>query len=270
MPRDPLELGVKSIDALARGLWVLQLLEREKSLGLQELERATGLARATLLRILKTLAQAGRVGRHAQSGRYLLQPAPLAGDPLAQARSRLSELTAPARGSLERAVPWPVNLAVPDQIDMLVLDTGSSCCLTPNYHALGYRPPLLVSAVGRAYLAWSRPAVRDAAIALALQRGRLRRSVDPEALMKALRAIRAQGHALYDPSHTGTHSPARYGALAVPLLSGTHCVGSLAMVWIPGAAAPADLSGRHAQALQRAGAEMSAVLTAARFRWPGG
>lgn len=268
MARDPLDLGVKSIDALARGLQVLELLEREKSLGVQELERATGLARATLLRILKTLAQAGRVGRHADNGRYVMRPAPLSGDARAQARARLAELSGPARAGLERSLPWPVNLAVPDQVDMLVLDTGSSCCLTPNYHALGYRPPLLVSAVGRAYLAWSRPAVREAAIAAALARGRLRRSVDPLELARALRLIRAQGHALYDPSHTGAHSPARYGALAVPLLSGTHCVGSLAMVWIPGAVAPADLSGRFAQALQRAGSDMSQVLTAARFRWP--
>jgi len=268
MPERHIHPQVKSIDALARGLRVLKTLELEKSLNIQELQAVTGIARTTLLRILKTLAEAGLASRHPDNGRYALQPATAPSSPRQQARQQLHELTQRARSTLERAVPWPVNLAVPDDVDMLILDGDSQCCLTPNYHALGYRPPVLLSAVGLVYLAWSPPAVRQATIDRAMARGRLRKQVDLSALQDRLAQVRRLGHALYDPAHTPLHSPARYGALAVPLMSGRHCVGSLAMIWIPAVVSAHEAPIRHLPALQTAAAHMSHVLTDAGFAWP--
>lgn len=268
MPERHIHPQVKSIDALARGLQVLKTLEQEKSLNIQELQGATGIARTTLLRILKTLGEAGLASRHPDNGRYALQPATPRTSTQQQARARLIELTQRARHQLERTVPWPVNVVVPDEVDMLILDSDSACCLTPNYHALGYRPPVLVSAVGLVYLAWSRPAVRQATIERALSRGRLRKKVDVDTLPARLQRIRQQGYALYDPAHAATHSPARYGALAVPLISGSHCVASLAMIWIPRAVGPHNDALGCLPALQAAAAQMSQTLTEAGFFWP--
>jgi IclR family mhp operon transcriptional activator len=268
MTERSIHLQIKSIDALARGLQVLKALEQEKSLNIHELQQVTGIARTTLLRILKTVAEAGLATRHPDNGRYSLQPASAQTSLQQQARQRLSELTNHARNTLERSVPWPVNIAVPDAVDMRILDSDSQCSLTPNYHALGYRPPVLLSAVGQVYLAWSPPAVREATIARALARGRLRKQVDVAALPGRLAQVREQGYALYDPAHTPLHSPARYGALAIPLMSGTTCVGSLSMVWIPAAVARQTAPIQHLPALQAAAAQMSQALTDAGFAWP--
>lgn len=50
---------MKTIDALARGLVVLRSLEERRGQSLAELHRATGVPKASLLRILDTLEQGG-------------------------------------------------------------------------------------------------------------------------------------------------------------------------------------------------------------------
>ncbi len=50
-------MQVKSINALARALDVLQLLQSSGALTLAELHRLTGIPKASLLRILKTLME---------------------------------------------------------------------------------------------------------------------------------------------------------------------------------------------------------------------
>ena len=52
-------MQVKSINALARGLEVLQILQSSGALTLADLYRLTGIPKASLLRILKTLMQSG-------------------------------------------------------------------------------------------------------------------------------------------------------------------------------------------------------------------
>ena len=63
--------GVKTIESLQRGLEVMHAIEQASAISLTELHRQTGLAKATLLRILKTLQAAGRVQRNELESRYV-------------------------------------------------------------------------------------------------------------------------------------------------------------------------------------------------------
>jgi hypothetical protein len=63
--------GVKSIDALRRGLEVLHAVAQSSAVTLSELHRQTGIAKATLSRILKTLREAGWIERHPLEARYV-------------------------------------------------------------------------------------------------------------------------------------------------------------------------------------------------------
>ena len=65
------ESQVKTIRALARGLDVLQLLQRAGAQRLQDLHRETGLPKASLLRILKTLMEQGVVWQRMVDGAYM-------------------------------------------------------------------------------------------------------------------------------------------------------------------------------------------------------
>ncbi len=264
----PTETQVKSIDALARGLAVLRQLQYESSMSLPGLMASTGLARATLLRILKTLAQAGHVDRNPMNGRYFAVAAASAEPSLPAQRKRLSEITTPMRRMLERKVPWPTNLAVLDRFEMVVVDGNSSCSLTPNYHALGLRPPLLFTAVGKAFLAWSRRDEAQAWIDAALRHRRVGGDFDQAALHQELLRIRQQGYAVYDAARASPNTPARYDALALPVFSQSRCVASLALVWIPEVMELETVLSRYLPAMQKASEAMSLALTAQGFAVP--
>lgn len=260
-----IDTKVKTINALARGLSVLRWLQYEKSMSLPDLMASTGLPGATLMRILKTLSQAGHVDRNPMNGRYFSVPDATLEPSSQQERQSLSEITAPARRALERKVPWPTNLAVLDRFDMIVLDTNTRCSLTPNYHALGLRPPLLFTAVGKAYLAWSKPDDRKAWIDAALRHRRVGGDFDVDVLEEELLRIRQQGYAVYDSARASPHTPARYGALAVPVFSNTRCIASLAMIWIPEVTALEHILRSYLTPMQRASESMSQLLTARGF-----
>jgi len=147
--------SVKSIDALRRGLDVMLAIQRSSAVTLQELHRQTGLSKATLLRILKTLQQAGWVERNELEKRYVPTSATGQSGAAAAWRTRLTALAASPRATLQRLVPWPIDLGVRDGTAMLILDTDRPRNgLAVNYRALGFRPPMLLSSLGRCYLAF--------------------------------------------------------------------------------------------------------------------
>ena len=63
--------SVKSIRALERGLDVLQALRTGQGAGLKDLHEITGLPKATLLRILRTLIERNLVWQRIADGAYL-------------------------------------------------------------------------------------------------------------------------------------------------------------------------------------------------------
>jgi IclR family mhp operon transcriptional activator len=251
---------VKSIDSLARGLGVLRQLQFEKSMSLPGLMASTGMARATLLRILKTLGEAGLVDRNEMNGRYFALPDASGKPSMSRERQMLSDMTVPMRRVLEREVPWPTNLAVLDGFEMVIVDGETRCSLAPNYHALGFRPPLLFTAVGKAFLAWSHGDEARGWIDDALRHRRVGGQFDLAGLHKELLRIRQQGYAVYDSTRASPSTPARYGALAVPVFSRSRCVASLAMVWIPEVTGLEEVLSRYLPAMKKASDAMSQVL----------
>ena len=70
-------------------------------------------------------------------------------------RANLSAIAAPLRATLQRRVPWPIDMAVRDGKAMLILDAHRPINgLAVNYQVLGFRPHMLVSSLGRCYLAF--------------------------------------------------------------------------------------------------------------------
>src|SRR3970040_1197041 len=70
--------GVKRVEALARGLMVLKAIYARPGASLHELHGSTGVAKATLLRSLRTLQDGGFISRRLADGGYL--PLPMAQD----------------------------------------------------------------------------------------------------------------------------------------------------------------------------------------------
>lgn len=228
--------AVKSIGALSRGLAVMHAVEESSALTLAELHLQTGIPKASLLRILKTLIESGWVVRHELERRYAPAAAPGDFGRAAQWRARLSALAAPVRVTLEKRVPWPTDLAVRDGTTMLILDAHRPInSLAVNYRVLGFRPAMLVSSLGRCYLAFCPEQERRDIVAVlsrkpnAQDRSALRR----EALQRLVATGRSLGYCTRDPSELGFDSPERFGALSVPVFAGHQLLASLSCSWLP-------------------------------------
>ena len=70
-------MTVKAIRALDRGLDVLRIIQESKAASLNDLHLATRLAKATLLRILKTLISRDLIWQRIADGAYVLSNLPL-------------------------------------------------------------------------------------------------------------------------------------------------------------------------------------------------
>jgi IclR family mhp operon transcriptional activator len=232
---------VKKIAALARGLKVLRLIRGASGVRLAELHQETGIPKATLLRVLETLEDADYVCRRLADGAYLPNVIANPAIPGDLSQLRLTELAAPSLEHLSKMLPWPADLGVRDGNAMLVLESnrshsGSHSGLRVNRHVVGFRPHMLWSAMGRAYLAFCPEAEREEILAA------LRRSSAPQDriarnepwVARLLADTRSRGYAVRDPRHEtidagGTQ---RLTAIAVPIITSGHVLACLNCVWL--------------------------------------
>lgn len=256
---------VKSIRALARGLEVLKALQQRPSTSLQDLHGDTGLSKPTLLRILKTMEEAGLVHRAIGDGRYRVSArVRFLGRDLSDG-DVVAEQAAPVLDRLCRRVLWPSDIAVYKDGVMEILETSRQ--QTPflvNRARMGYRVHMLASAMGRAYLAFCPTAERDAILA------RLQRSTDPidhrarnrAAMLALLRQDRARGYATREPGYGyWVTDRSRAAAIAVPVLQpaslGGRVLACINLCWVEGAMTTEQMADLHLADLQRAAAEIA-------------
>ncbi|MDF0602490.1 helix-turn-helix domain-containing protein [Psychromarinibacter sp. C21-152] len=198
---------VKSINALARGLEVLQLLQSTGALTLHDLHRLSGIPKASLLRILKTLKEKGMIWQRMVDSAYVPSHS------LSELASRmdreheLTEIASPILEALSDEVKWPSVLAVPRLGHMEVIETNARRAYFGDIPLgpAGFQVNMLRSASGRAYIAYCEDAVREA-ILERLRRSdrpgdRLARS--PAYVARALQETWAQGFGLRDPDFGG-------------------------------------------------------------------
>jgi IclR family mhp operon transcriptional activator len=265
--------GLKSIAALRRGLEVLAATERLSAATLLELHGQTLIPKATLLRILKTLQEAGWVRRDATSGRYLCTPAAGQADDLAQRRARLTALAEQPRAALQRRLPWPSDLAVRHGHAMLVLDTHKPVTgLSVNYRVMGFRPHMLASALGRCYLACCPEEEREQILAV-LARSPLeidQASRQRPALRRMVAQARQRGYAARDPGHAGAdlRMAQRFSAIAVPVHHAGAVVACLGCAWPSALASEEEIVHAHLPGLRDTAKAISERLRQARFPWP--
>jgi len=259
--------GVKSIESLRRGLEVLHTVEQASAITLGNLHRQTRLPKATLLRILKTLQEAGWVERNELEGRYVPRASMGIIGVQDEWRARLSSLAAPLRVALQRRVPWPIDMAVRDGTAMLILDAHLPINgLAVNYRVLGFRPLMLVSSLGRCYLAFCPDDERREIVRLIARSTRSldRATLRADAVARLVATARAQGYVTRDPSATSKDSPERFGAISTPVFCGDLLVACLSCAWLPTVTSEREIVAAHLADLRGA-----ATAIGERFRRAG-
>jgi IclR family transcriptional regulator, mhp operon transcriptional activator len=216
----------RPIRALSRGLDVLMELNRQDRAPIHTLSSAVRLPRTTTFRILETLRLAGFVERdlHDDCYRPTIRVRALADgfDDSAMtahvARQHLAQLTA--------EIVWPLDIATPSGIHMVVRETSQSP-LELESRGAGETIPLLTSAAGRAFLAFTGAAQREAALdAVARAAGpedRLAR--DRAEIERLLQETRSQGYAMSQR----TRRVSEETTLALPIKHGDRVLATLAV-----------------------------------------
>ncbi len=263
---------VKKIRAITRTVEVLELIAEYRQLSLAELHRHSGLPRATLLRILETLCADGWLYRSAGDNRYSLSAALTLRTRPPAPEDRLVQTAADILRELQQTVSWPSDIAVRDGLRMRILETSRRFALaTDHREAMGYRPHMLWSAMGRAYIAFCPKAERDDLVAA------LCRSDDPRDrtasvsswLKRLLDTTRKGGYGVRDEGYyvDGSNASKLVHAIAVPVMRGRSVACSMNVLWLKDAFGLEEGVYRYLEPLRQAAGLLSQRLQGEQSAW---
>ena len=242
-----------TIRGLERGLRVLTVLDATPIAALHDLHDLTGIPKPSLLRILNTLEQAGLVSRRLGDGRYRIS-VNLAFTARKRDRyERLAEAAAPVLDRLCQRLAWPSDLVVPagDHLENRETSRTRSPYVIQR-DRVGHKINWLLSAVGRAYLAFCPDKERQKILAAVRKsdqpEDRLAR--DPKRLERILAETRERGYGTREAGFLGGYygrAPYDDGlaAIAVPILDGRRVHGALNLLWTRQAFTVEEFAARH-------------------------
>jgi len=216
-----------SIRSVKRALCLIRLMNSKPIWAFGELAMASGLAKASLFRLLETLEEEGCV-RSPPEARGLYQLCSSVRD-LASgvtSGSLLADFAAPAIIAGTRRLRWPLSLAVLDDCYMRVVFCGMPYSrLASKTTTVSRRYWLFNSALGRAYFPFCHPVERqiliERAVALLAEHGSSW-PYTPQKLSTEMREIVRTG---FSVRWAGANDPT--SAIAVPVGRGDELVGSL-------------------------------------------
>ena len=218
----------QTVHALERGLSLLAAINESGPASLAALVDATGLPKATVVRLLHTLRHAGYIERAENAG-YRLSPRVR---DLFSSIDRESAPTLIIRRMLNdfaAVVKWPAEFLVREGATM-VIEVSNRDSAPINLRRFEHvRFPLLHSASGIALLAWSKPRQREDIIRSALMQEKPSDRGDvAKATRRHISETLARGYGVqdYNTPIEGTR------AIAVPVFSGDTAVAAMALIFL--------------------------------------
>jgi IclR family mhp operon transcriptional activator len=237
------------VESVRRAFELMEELNRHRVNTVQNLHRATGLPKSTIVRLLETLAALGYVVNDRRQGGYQVtsQVHSLScgfhADPLVVEAGR------PWAIAFTRRHQWPLALAVLDRDAMVVrFSTNAESPVSPFHATVNMRLNLLTRALGRAYLAFCPASERDLIL------GFLEASTDPEdaavqhrpSVLSMLARVRAAGFAERSP----LVEPKSSSTLAVPIMRDKAVLAALGMTYFTSAVPHGEAIARYVPLLK--------------------
>ncbi len=182
------------IRSVARALSILEAFDTDHpSLGLSDLSRLTGIAKATVFRLVATLEGAGYLLR-LEDHRLCLTPKLATLAAAVRSNMGIREIARPPMLDLCRRTGETITLNELVDLERVCIDVVDTPSPLMTIVKPGERVTLLFGATGKILLAWMKPSAIDAAIAKLAPRERDR--IDRTALVRQLERFRSQGFAL--------------------------------------------------------------------------
>lgn len=221
--------------SLERAIDILELLAVLGPSALHKLQRASGLPKSTLRRLLGTLTRRQFVRRGLADGVYRTNiTIPTRGDNPHQGRiARLVNVSTPLLLGTNDAIRWPIDLHIHHQGRMQIIE--STRAISP----LGFNHPyraevelnIFASASGLCYLS-TLSDQRVLKLIDALRHQELwslaRYRLSPSRLLQELASVRKNGYARRLANQTDQSS---FNAIAAPILSGKKGIGAVSIWW---------------------------------------
>jgi IclR family transcriptional regulator, mhp operon transcriptional activator len=222
------------VTALERGLSVLAVVNSLQRAKVADVRAQTGLDKATIIRMLETLIHAGYVVKDSKESAYFPSARTMQLSCGFNLPRRIAESAGPVHAQFHRSVGWPSDLAIRDGDSMILIHSSNEDGVLQLNRPSGFRGPILMTCLGRAYLAWCNEAEQERIIAtLARIPGADTELAREPAKLKALLAkIRSQGYAINDRGY-GERMQHNLWALGVPIKDDRNVYASLGLI-VPG------------------------------------
>ena len=251
-------MGIRAVE---RALRVLQELNLQPYTSIAHLHARTGLPKPTLVRILKTLEDAGYVENDARLGGYQVSALVSSLSSGFHKEPMVVEAGRPWAIAITRKHQWPVSISLLDRDAVVVrFSTVPDSSVSPFHKTINMRLQMLTRAMGLAYLAFTPQDERDLIIEM------LRNSTDPEdqharnpqLLARILEKVRNDGYAVRSPDV----EPRNSNTIAVPIFNEDgRAKASLGLTYFKSAyPAESEACARYVPVLQAASAEITRDL----------
>lgn len=261
----------RPVVALARGIEVLRIVNEERLSTVGSLHKATGLDKATIVRMLETLEHEGYVMRdadhatYAPTGRSLL---------LSQGYDQhlwIGSIAEPIMRAFRKEIGWPSDVALFDRDAMVVAQTTRMPGSMLISRRPGFRFPVLATSMGRAYLAFCDERERDRIIATLAESPEHWNDLarHPRRLGKMIAETRERGYAVMDDRYSRDVFEGKAWALGVPIRNDDQVFASINVVMLSSAVGFDDGVRQFVAPLKRTAAEIAEALTARTGSAPG-
>jgi IclR family mhp operon transcriptional activator len=237
-----------------RTLQILTALSGKPDSTVTALRAQTGISRPAIYRILEILLELGYAARRPESGTYSLTSKIRLLTDNFRDEDQIAEAARPILAALQRQVTWPTDLTRYDDGAMVCVETTrAKSPLVLERDGIGSRIPMLRSAVGLAYLAFSAAETRE----LVLRTLRTSGSPDdlaahqPELLEAMLDATRRRGYGVRPHDYRP-----KTCSIAVPIASDGRVLGCLAIEFMRSALTPEEAAERYLAQIRSAAEEL--------------
>jgi IclR family transcriptional regulator, mhp operon transcriptional activator len=234
----------------ARGLAVLEALNKLGSATALDLARESGVPRPTVYRLLQSLLDAGYVGRGLDDDSFQLRSAVRRLSCGFKDTHWISEIATPLLVDLTESLSWACDIATLEGLAMEVQNsTYPIAPLSISYNMVGRHLPVLQSAMGIAYLAFAPPTERKQLLGMMTRSGVPADAMtrEPERVDHLIAEARRRGYAL---RQGGSNWP-QTSAIAQPIRRDKRVMGCFAVIWMARIMSASDAVGRCLEPMQQ-------------------
>ncbi len=252
---EPLSTQDGTIRSVSRALRLLALLNENEAVPLSDLQRAIGLPKTTVHRLLATLCQAGYAVADERAGAYRVTEKVRELGSGYTRRSLVVDVGAAIVKRVTRQIKWPLAIGTLEGTVIVVrYSTMPYSPLAVQATTVGHRLGLLGSAMGIAYLAFCDDVQRDVLLEALRRAAPTGVSLD-QSIWSSIRTAQRRGYGLRLPSRRGDSA-----TVAVPICHDEEVLGILSMTTF-GSLMDSRMLARHVPILMQTASAIAVQVT---------